>query len=275
MAAQRVLLRLAFDGTRFHGSQRQPERPTVDGALLGALDEADMLAEDPAFRAQGRTDRGVSALDYPVAVDATADLETVARTVAGRCQGLLPWAGCPVPEGFDPRREAIARTYRYHWPVTRELDTEAARRAWRVFEGTHDLSAFARMEPHRDPKRTIHRCESWTEGGMLILQVTGQSFLWNQVRRMAGACLDVAEGRLTSADLERALETGARLRVQRTLPAEGLLLMRVDLEVQDRSLAEAYRVGWERLATDHHGMRQRMAVLDAVLGLGGRRAEKR
>lgn len=271
--AHRLLLRLAFDGARFHGSQRQPDRPTVDGHVLEALDSAGLLADDPAFRAAGRTDRGVSALDHPVALDAVADLDTVARALAGRTKGILPWAGTQVPDGYDPRREAAARTYRYHWPLLDDLDTEAAAEAWRLFEGTHDVSQFARLEAGRRPTRTITRCESWQQGDRLVFQITGESFLWNQVRRMVGACLDVAEGGITLADVEAGLD-GTRLPRQRLAPAEGLVLFRVALDVEARPLTRVHQVAQERVIEDHRRDLQHLAAMETVLGLGWTRTKR-
>lgn len=269
--AQRLLLRLAFDGSRFHGSQRQPDRPTVDGSVLEALDSAGLLADEPNLRAAGRTDRGVSALDHPVAMDATPDLETVARALAGRTTGILPWAGALVPDGYDPRREATERTYRYHWPLIgpedTALDTELAAEAWRLFEGTHDVRHFARVEAGRRPERTITRCESWQEDDRLVFQVSGQSFLWNQVRRMVGACLDVGQGGLGLGDIRAGL-AGDRLPRQRLAPAEGLVLFRVALDLEVQPLTEVHQVAQERVLEDHRRQRQHVAVMETVLGLG-------
>ncbi len=271
---QRLLLRLAFDGALFHGSQRQPDRPTVDGSVLEALESASLLADDPLFRAAGRTDRGVSALDHPVALDATADLDTVARALTGRTKGILPWAGAEVPEGYDPRRDASARTYRYHWPLLEELDTEAAAEAWQLFEGTHDVRHFARLEAGRRPERTITRCDSWQEGDRLVFQVTGESFLWNQVRRMVGACLDVATGGITLADIEAALD-GTRLPRQRLAPAEGLVLFQVALDVEPRPLTKVHRIARERVIEDHRRELMHQAAVETALGLGWSREKKR
>lgn len=272
--AQRLLLRLAFDGALFHGSQRQPDRPTVDGSVLEALDSAGLLADEPSFRAAGRTDRGVSALDHPVALDAVADLDTVARALTGRTKGILPWAGIEVPDGYDPRPEASARTYRYHWPLLEGLDTEAAAEAFKLFEGTHDVRHFARLEAGRRPRRTITRCESWQEDDRLVFQVTGRSFLWNQVRRMVGACLDVAEGGITLADIEAALE-GTRLPRQRLAPAEGLVLFRVALDVDARPLTGVHRIAQERVIEDHRRERMHLAAVETVLGLGWHQDKKK
>jgi len=133
---RRVALRLALDGARFAGTQRQPDRATANGALLGALREAGLLADAHRLRAAGRLDAGVHARDHVVAVDVAehADLGAVARTVAGQTTGLVPWAGARVHAGFDPRPAARSRTHRSLEP--RVPDSAHARRladAWRRF----------------------------------------------------------------------------------------------------------------------------------------------
>lgn len=262
----RVLLRLAFDGSLFRGTQRQPHRETVNDALLDALKGADLLAEDPHVRAQGRKDSGVSAVDYPIALDVTGTPETVARTIAGSTVGIVPWAAGEVEHGYDPRLEARSRTYRYHLPLDETLAVEAIRDAWRSFEGTHDFSGFARSSERtrkREPVRTIELARSWVDDGFLVLECTGRSFLWNQVRRMVGAAKGVGADRVTVEAIETALE-GTMLQGYEAAPPDGLVLWRVALGVEVPEQAKAREVALGRLSDRRQRARQRAHVLDLL-----------
>lgn len=266
----RVLLRLAFDGSRFAGSQRQPGKRTVDGEVLRCLEQARLLADEPRLRAQGRTDAGVSALDHPIAVNVTGSPRDAGLAVAGGARGIVPWGGGVVEDGFDPRRAARSRTYHYHAPWDEGLDLGAVAAAWKRFEGQHDFSAFARVVEGRSPRREVLAVAVVRDGAFLRFEVTGRSFLWNQVRRMVGAALDAGRGRLAPEDVGAAL-SGGPLRWQTKAPAEGLVLERVDLPIEVEVLDEARAVGLARLAEERGRLAQRMALLERLdVGLGER-----
>lgn len=263
----RVLLRLAFDGARFHGTQRQPGVPTVNQAVLDALSKANLLAEEPRLRAQGRVDSGTSARDHPIALDVTGDLATIARAIAGGTTGIVPFAGARVAEGFDPRIATRSRTYRYHLPRTRELDVDALIATWCTFEGCHDFAAFARVEPGKRPQRTtrtLTRCRAWRRSDGLVLEASGPSFLRHQVRRMVGATLLTARGELDPSVIQHALE-GDPLDTHAKAPAAGLTLWRVALSADWRPLPEAERIARDRLTGDRDRLVQRLAAVEAAM----------
>lgn len=196
-----VALQLAYDGRRFDGFVRQPEKRlrTVEGALLRALVEAGAIMDPErcGFRPGSRTDRGVSARENLVCFRSLIPPDRLPGAVLGRVPGLWPLAACEVPPGFDPRR-ARWREYRYFLPegeLPEGVGTKEFEQILRVFVGRHDFSAFARVEPHRSPVRTVSEAKVWpTSPGMLVVQVRGLSFLWQQMRRMLGAALAVCRG---------------------------------------------------------------------------------
>lgn len=261
--ADRLLLRVAFDGRRFHGTQRQPELPTVNGSILAALGDAGLLADRPRLRAQGRVDAGVSARDFPVAFDANTSVETAASTVAGRVPGVIPFAGAEVAPGFDPRLAARSRTYRYHLPST---DTEPAvlGAVWSRFEGVHDLSSFARVDGDRgqDPVRRIAATRWWsTPDSGTVLEVRAPTFLRHQVRRMVGATLAVCRGELTVERLEASLSGGEiPNHAKQAADPTGLILHRVELGADWRPLPKAQAVASRRLDERQASLAQRLAV---------------
>ena len=97
------------------------------------------------------------------------------------------------------------------------------------FVGTHDFTGFCRLEPGVNPQRTVERVAVARRGAFLLVDVVGQSFLWNQVRRMVEAGRRVAEGELGPDDLRRALHEGRPADLG-TAPPEPLVLMDVEYE---------------------------------------------
>lgn len=265
---RRVLLRVAFDGPRFHGSQRQPDVATVNGAILQALEAAGHLADEHRLRAQGRVDRGVSARDHPVALDVEAPLHELARALAGQADGVVPYAGARVHEGFDPRLAARSRTYRYLVADVETLDLDRLSRTWELFEGTHDWSSFARIRPaerQQDPVRPVTGTRFWRDGPGVVLEATARTFLRHQVRRMVGASLLVGRGEMEASEVEQAL-AGGKLPTHETAPPEGLVLWRVGLSADWIPLGEAHAIGRRRLARDRATARQRSFALEAAAG---------
>lgn len=262
---RRIALRLAVDGERFHGTQRQPEHPTANGALLAALDGAGLLADEHALRAAGRLDAGAHARDHVVAVNAHGEPGQAARTVAGQTTGLVPWAGATVHEGFDPRVAARSRTYRYLVPRVGEHDAARIADAWARFEGEHTFAEFARLDPDRgpSPRRRVTDARAWRLGDGLVLEATAPTFLTHQVRRMVGACRTVARGELAAERIDAAL-AGGELGTYEVAPAGGLVLHRVAVTADWAPLAEAERVGRERLSAARDRAAQRVYALDAV-----------
>jgi len=180
-----------------------------------------------SFRSGSRTDAGVSALENVCA--ATLERPHV-RGLVPALQARLPrgvWAtgAALVEPPFNPR-QAAWRQYRLLHPASGE-GLGAMRRAAAAFVGTHDVSAFARVEAGRDPKRTVTSFAVTGTSGMWGFRVRGQSFLWNQVRRMVGAVLAVGRGDADVADVRASLASGQPHKRFGLAPAEGLLLERV------------------------------------------------
>ena len=155
----RYLVKFAFEGHLFTGYARQPEGGTVEDELIGALEGAGIVEgpKEASFASASRVDRGVSAVSAAAAFDTHVPSGRILRSLNARTASLVAHSMCPVEGGFDPRREASQRWYRYHYGPgegTGGLDVPAMREAARAFVGEHDFSAFARVED-RDPVRTV------------------------------------------------------------------------------------------------------------------------
>lgn len=222
----RVALRFAYDGSAFpNGYARQPEGGTVEDALITACRREGYV--DGSWITGSRTDKGVSAAENVAACDLDRP----------HIKGLVPALQSHLPEGlwvtgaavvaadWTPRFDAV-RTYQY---VVRHQgeSLDAMQRGCDRFEGTHDMSAFAKVEPPRDPKRIITACRVDLDSDTLRFTVASPGFLWNQVRRMVDALLCVGRGDATPADIEASLDSGKAHSKFDLAPPDGLLLVSV------------------------------------------------
>ena len=235
----RMALLVEFDGARFHGWQRQASEPTVQEALERALGA---VADRPVtVTAAGRTDSGVHALGMVAHFDAP-----VARDLRAWVQGanahLPPGAAVldavPVAADFDARRRATGRTYLYRilnrparpaleagrvtW-VREPLDPAAMAEGARALEGRHDFSAFrASGCQAAHPVREVRRIEVAAAGEEIRVAIRADAFLYNMVRIMVGALLEVGRGRRSPAWIGEVLRGRDRDRGGPTARPEGL-----------------------------------------------------
>jgi tRNA pseudouridine38-40 synthase len=208
----RRAFRLAYDGRPYHGFQRQPDVPTVEGTLLEALLELGVVGEPddgsppstaptPAgYAAAGRTDAGVSAVAQTVAFDCP-DWCTP-RALNGALPGTVrAWAAADAPPGFHATHDATRRAYVYHL-YGPDLDDEPARRAAHRLSGEHDyrnLTADDRGTV-RDLAVTVER-----DGSFLAVRVAADGFARELVRRLVSLVRAVAAGEASLGKVARVL----------------------------------------------------------------------
>ena len=207
----RVALGLEYDGSRFHGFERQPDRRTVQGDLEKAL--ARIAASPVRVVCAGRTDAGVHATGQVVHFDTDASRSTHAwvrgtNTYLGPDVAVL-WA-CGVDDAFHARFSALGRRYRYVIVNRRTRPALLARRAaWeyrsldaglmqlgaQYLAGEHDFSSFrASGCQAARPVRRVHRIEVARDGERVFIDVHANAFLQHMVRNIAGALLAVGAG---------------------------------------------------------------------------------
>jgi tRNA pseudouridine38-40 synthase len=240
----RVRLTLEYDGTDFVGWQRQLNGRSVQAVLETAL--AELLGAPVTAAAAGRTDAGVHALGQVVAFDAPRALP--AKAYVRGLSSLLPEdvavvAADEVPDGFDPRRWATGKRYRYlisrrsgrapllrrtHWEVFTPLDVGAMLRAAPALLGTHEFTSFRAADceaPH--PRRTLRALQLDEEGEVLRIEVEGTAFLKHMVRNIVGSLVEVGRGKRPPGWVAEVLAAKDRSLAGPTAPAHGLTLVEV------------------------------------------------
>lgn len=257
-----VLLRVAYDGTDFHGFARQDGARTVQGTLEEAL--AGLYRQAIRTRAASRTDAGVHALGQIVGFEPTLPIPP--RGVAAALTSRLPrdvsvlsaWH-CELPGGatVDPRFYNAGKTYRYRirctphrvpttgrgeWHLGKRLDAAAMQAAAQHFIGEHDFAGFRasgcqakttvrRMlavevaaGPAEEPP---HLAAEAAPPAIVTVTVRGEAFLQNMVRIMVGTLVEVGLGRRAPAQIAELLARPERARAGATAPPQGLTLVEV------------------------------------------------
>ena len=211
--------RVAYDGRPYAGFQRQPHAETVEGTLLAALADHDVLdrgdgpthATPPGYAAAGRTDAGVSAVAQTVAFDAPAWLSPRAFN-ATLPAAIRVWAAADVPAAFHATHDATARTYRYHLyaPVERlpdgerTIDEAVLTLALDRLSGEHDFHNLT-----TDKTGTVRNVQASVTrtGDVLLLEVGADGFPRALVRRLVAAATRVARGTADASLLDRLLDS--------------------------------------------------------------------
>jgi tRNA pseudouridine38-40 synthase len=246
-------LLIAYDGTDFHGWQRQPNAPTIQGLLEESI--AKIVREPVTLQGSGRTDAGVHA---------TGQVGNLLTSCRIPCRNLLKALNDALPptvrirrvdevaEDFHARYSARSKTYRYriyqrdvcppflcrfvnHHPEP--LDSATMAQAASLLEGEHDFTSFAATEREEDQHslrlgsniRRIDRSRVLTHPRLhlIVYEVESSGFLRHMARNIVGTLLQVGCGKLSPQDAVRILGARDRSLAGPTAPAQGLCLMKV------------------------------------------------
>ncbi len=223
----RIALKFAYNGKQFSGYARQPGQRTVEQTLLGLLADQGIVV-DPClscFRTASRTDRGVSALGNVCAFHTTLCKEEVFSRVTQSEPDLFVYGVKEVDVGFYPRH-AKQRQYRYYLRKT-SLDIDTVLCAAALFTGEHNFQNFARIEPLKNPIRSIDAIVLSENDEFFILDFYAQTFLWNQIRRIVSAVKKAGDGSLSMDAIREALSHPERKVDFQVAPPDPLLLVDV------------------------------------------------
>ena len=241
---RRLALLLEYDGAAYGGSQFQRNAPSVQGEVEGAIRR--LTGETVRVAFAGRTDAGVHAAGQVAAF--TTDSRHAPATFVRGLNALLPEdiavvLAAEVPPGFDPRRDARRREYRYliwngpqrsplvrrtMWHVRARLDEAAMARAAAFLIGEHDLASFGAAPPvGGSTRRRVWRAEVSRREQVIAVHLEANAFLPHQVRRTVGALVEVGLGRLPEEMFGHWLAEPRSGAAGPAAPPHGLCLVRV------------------------------------------------
>lgn len=240
---------VAYDGSDFVGWQTQNGRGnTVQESLERVL--ATVLREKVRIHGSGRTDTGVHARGQVVAFDTVEAIEDLRGTVYS-VNALLPDSVAmsalgPAPDAFDPRRDAVRRTYRYRiwnaeepspfevrtaWHVHEALDVSAMQLAADAIVGLHDFASFQAADKiERSSVREVMVAQVVRKADLVEFEITANAFCRGMVRNLTGQLVEVGRGRVPASGMRGILAARDRGCAAAAAPPQGLFLEKVEYE---------------------------------------------
>lgn len=257
---RRIMLTVAYDGTDYKGWQIQPDVETIEGILDAELSR--LLGEDIRVIGASRTDAGVHAEGAVAVFDTNSKIPADRFSFAlnrSLPDDIVIRKSEEVAPDFHPRKVNCKKTYRYSiWNdvfpmptnsrythrVYLQLDIDAMRKAASFFKGEHDFAGFCSASTDAvSTVRTIYDIKILTGGGAcpekvadtgskdrtyhgrIDIYVTGNGFLYNMVRIIAGTLIDAGAGRIAPDDIPDIIASRDRYKAGDTAPAKGLTLV--------------------------------------------------
>lgn len=239
-------VKMAYDGSAYHGFQRQDNALSVQEVVEEALKK--LFLQEITIFGCSRTDTGVHANEYYFSFKCEEDIKINSRGIIFGLNSKLPddiaILECEeAPEDFHARYNCIGkeykyiihnseirdpflrtRVYKYWYPIDEKLLDKAAK----YFVGTHDFRSFCSNANEKENTiRTIHSFNVERDGDKVIMTVSGDGFLYNMVRIMVGTLLFVNEKKISESDIPEIMKKKDRRFAGRTASASGLYLNKV------------------------------------------------
>jgi len=241
----RYKLTLAYDGTCYHGWQRQVGKRTIQGTLEEAI--LDLFGNRVKVVGSGRTDARVHALGQAAHVDLSLFIHSpdLCAALNSRLPGNIRVRETEVvPKTFHARYSAVKRAYcyliraavepspflrNYTHQVRFPLDSDAMNKAAAILVGTHDFSAFRSTGGGNTlPTRKVFNSEVFfISRHTLCYFITADAFLRKMVRGIVGTLLEIGAGKADVSVMSRLLKTGDRTLMATVAPPQGLYLVAV------------------------------------------------
>lgn len=246
LSKRRVLLTISYDGTNYCGWQKQSigTVPTVQEEFNKSCSK--LFKSEIESKGASRTDAGVHALGQRAVIDVDTTIPTDRIPMA--LHGFLPedivvTAAQDVSDDFNPRYNAVKKTYEYkiynssyrnpmyrnYSEYVREvLDIKEMNLAARAFIGEHDFKGFcASCNSSKTTVRTIFDISVEQKNDFVMINVMGNSFLYNMVRIIAGTLICVGNGRTKACNMEEIISSCDRRKAGKTAGPSGLTLIEI------------------------------------------------
>ena len=240
-------LKIAYDGTNYHGWQRQKNGITVQEVLEGVLSE--MFGKETAVTGCSRTDAGVHAKIYVCSFsgETTIPCDKIPFVLNTKLPDDIRAYECEIAhDGFNARFETVTKAYEYkilnapfadpllrnfawHYPVM--LDVEKMQKAATIIQGKHDFASFcAAGSCVKSTVRNLTELSVKREGNLITVRAAADGFLYNMVRIIVGTLVYVGNGKLSENDIENLILQKDRRLMGITAPPQGLALVEVNYE---------------------------------------------
>lgn len=238
---------VAYDGTNYCGWQIQPNGVTIEQKLNEALTH--LLKEDIKVTGASRTDAGVHSLGNVCIFDTNTRMpaEKISYALNQKLpEDIVVQSSCEVDESFHPRFSKSRKTYEYRIlnrkmrsPNRRldtyffhyDLDVAAMQKAAAYLVGEHDFKSFCAANAQSETSvRTIYSCSVSKVEDIITIRVTGNGFLYNMVRIIAGTLIKVGNGDIAPDDMIKIIDACDRNAAGPTAPAHGLTMIGLEYE---------------------------------------------
>ena len=245
------MLIIEYDGKLYNGWQKQPTKLNIQGNIEEAIKK--VTGEEVDLIGSGRTDAGVHSLGQVANFKlekSTLDISKMAMAINSQLKpSIVIKEAKEVREDFHSRYNAKKKTYRYvirnaampsaiyrnfeHF-YKGEIDVKKMQEAAKYLVGEHDFTSFKSSgNGTKSPVRTIYNLEVKRpdeDKEKIYIEITGNGFLYNMVRIISGTLLDVGTGKIKPEDVKKILDAKDRKIAGKTLPAQGLFLVKVEYE---------------------------------------------
>ena len=239
-----IKLIIEYDGKGFNGWQKQPNKLNIQGEIERAIKE--VTGEEVELNASGRTDAGVHAISQVAnfKTESNIDINKIPLALNSKLKkSIIIKKAEEVDLNFHARYNAKGKKYRYiinnslvgsaiyrdleyNFPI--KLDVEKMKHAAKYFEGEHDFKTFRSSgTSNKNSVREIYKVEIKEENERIILEFTGNGFLYNMVRIMVGTLMDVGLGKIKPESIKDIIDSKERTKAGKTAPAQGLYLVEV------------------------------------------------
>ena len=240
-----IKLTIEYDGKDFNGWQKQPTKLNIQGTIEQAIKQ--ITGEEVQLDASGRTDAGVHAFGQVAnfKTNSQIPIDKFAIAINSKLKrSIVIKKAEEVDERFHSRLNCKKKTYRYvinntpegtaiyrnlETHIPQKLNVEKMKEAVKFFEGEHDFKAFKSSGGSvKTTIRTIYKTKIKKENERIEIELTGNGFLYNMVRIIAGTLVDVGLGKIETNQIPEIIESKDRQKAGKTLPAHGLYLVKVE-----------------------------------------------
>ena len=243
-----IKLTIEYDGKDFNGWQKQPDKLNIQGTIEEAIKT--ITGEEVELMASGRTDAGVHAWGQVANFKTKSNIpiEKIAIALNSNLKKSIRIIKAEeVDKRFHSRLTCKKKTYRYvinnsefssaiyrnlETHIAQKLNVEKMKKAAKYFEGEHDFKAFkASGTSSKSSVRSIYKAEVIEmPNNRIYIELTGNGFLYNMVRIIAGTLVEVGIEKIKPEDIKTIIESKDRTLAGKTLPPQGLYLVNVEYE---------------------------------------------